>query len=210
MLYLLGLGLVKAFVYITVHLEVKGRENIPHRDPLIVVANHASFMDPLLILAIMDRRVKFMAKRELFRTPVLRNLVGIFAFPVDRSRADLAAIKQARRVLKEGKALVMFPEGSRSRNGKLQPAMPGVALFALWTKAKVLPIGIAGTKDIQGWKWIFRRPRVEVSIGRAYEPESAGEGGQGELARYAHQMMQQLALLLPQSLRGYYDKYHDN
>lgn len=206
MLYLLCSGLVKTFVRVTTRLKVSGKENVPPEGPLIVIANHTSFLDPLLIIAALGRRVMFMAKKELFQVLVLGRLIATLAFPVERGRGDLAALRQARQVLEEGKALIIFPEGSRSPDGKLRQAKAGVALLASWSKASVLPVAVVGTTGINGWRWIFRRPRVEVRIGKAYAIHPEPDTNRNQLTRYSDEMMTRVAMLMPAPLRGYYGR----
>ena len=109
-------------MFATMRLYVSGRENIPLQGPFLVVSNHLSVSDPVLIGVKLKRRVIFMAKEELFRNWFSRYFVVQFgAFPVYRGSSNRDALRQANQILKQGKVLGMFPEGKRSREGSLTP-----------------------------------------------------------------------------------------
>lgn len=142
--------------------EIKGIENMPEKGPVIIVANHVSNWDPIVVGCAMKRRVHFMAKKELFDIPVLGFLISLLgAFPVDRKHADRAAIRKTLKLLKEGKVVGIFPEGTRSKTGKLLPPSPGAAYIALKAQVPVCPVALVGTNRIfhQG---LFRRFQVIV------------------------------------------------
>jgi 1-acyl-sn-glycerol-3-phosphate acyltransferase len=99
----------------------------------------------------------------------------------------------------------MFPEGMRSRTGKLIQAFPGSALIAARSKTTVLPVGITGTEKMDGWKWIFRRPLVIVNIGKPFTLQlTNGKVTKGELAGLTDDLMCHIAELLPVKYHGYY------
>lgn len=127
--------------------EVSGLENIPLYGGLIVAANHASVLDPPLIGSHVPRQMTFFARKTLWKGGIISwwlDTVG--TVPVDRdSGSDVSAIKRVLQVLKEGKALIVFPEGTRTPNGALQSARPGVGLLACRTGVPVVPVHIFGT-----------------------------------------------------------------
>jgi 1-acyl-sn-glycerol-3-phosphate acyltransferase len=126
-------------------------------------------------------------------------------FPVSRRRFSRSALRQALQVLDDGLPLVMFPEGKRSRNGKLEAALPGAALIACRSGVPIIPVGISGTKQVTGITWILRRPRITVNIGRPfYLTPPDGRLTREELAELANSMMKQIAELLPREYRGNY------
>jgi len=186
--------------------EVKGRENIPEQGPLLIVANHLSLADPQLLGVTLDRPVRFMAKKQLFRfKPMAYFMRSLGAFPVYRGQLDRQAMRQAYHILAQGQALVMFPEGMRSRSNQLRPAFSGAALIASRSGAPVLPVGIYGSEKTERLFWLFHRPRITVNIGRTfYLPSSRSRLTKQELAELTNTMMQYIAELLPQEYRGHY------
>ncbi len=132
--------------------EVSGVENIPRQGGFIVAANHASVLDPPLIGSRVPRQMTFFARKTLWKGGIISwwlNTVG--TVPVDReSGSDVSAIKRVLQVLKEGNALIVFPEGTRSPNGALQTARPGVGLLACRTGVPVVPVHIFGTFEALG------------------------------------------------------------
>ena len=149
--------------------KISGRQNIPRKGPLIVVANHVSLTDPPILSIVIDREMVFMAKHELFKPLVTGYLVREFgAFPVHRGRLDMTAMRQAEKVLGDGKALAMFPQGMRVRPPETRQVYNGAALIALRTCATILPVLLIGTEQINGVLWIFRRPHVRAFIGQPF------------------------------------------
>ncbi|MDP3878790.1 MAG: lysophospholipid acyltransferase family protein [Dehalococcoidales bacterium] len=193
-------------LFFTARWQVKGRENIPGQGPLLVVANHLGLVDPPLLAVSLNRKAIFMAKQELFHSRFSSYFVsGFGAFPVQRGQPDRKALRHAERVLAEGFALVMFPEASRSRNGELQPALPGSVRIALRSGATILPAAITGTEQIKGMGWLLRRPRLTVNFGVPFQlPPRDGKLSREELAECTSYMMQRIAQLLPPEYRGYY------
>jgi 1-acyl-sn-glycerol-3-phosphate acyltransferase len=187
-------------------LEVRGRENIPARGPLLVVANHLNLTDPPLLGISLGRKMMFMAKEELFRSPLTACFVGGFgAFPVHRGKVDRQALRISHQVLTDGLALIMFPEATRSKTARLQRAFPGSALIAMRSGVPILPVGIAGTEKIKGIGWILRRPRITVNIGRPFHL-SAKKLTRAGLIENTDLIMERIAELLPPKYRGVYGK----
>ncbi len=118
------------------------RENCP-KGGFIIAANHINFIDPVFIACALKRPVRFMAKKELFEKKFLKWIVvHLNAFPVDRSKADITAIKTALSILKNGEILGIFPEGTRVAPGESQDAKLGTVQFAVKTKCPIVPVGI--------------------------------------------------------------------
>ncbi len=205
-LYYPELLTAKAAFLLLTSLKVTGKENVPEQGPLLVVANHLSVADPVILGIELGRRVQFMAKEELFRSRLSAYFVrGFGSFPVYKGRLDREAIRQAKAVLAQGGALSMFPEGRRSKTGAMERAFNGSALFALRCNAPVLPVGIVGTERIKGIKWILSRPRLVVTIGKPFRLPSANCNlTRAELAEHRRLIMEHIAELLPAEYRGYY------
>ncbi len=188
--------------------RVTGQDNVPRDGPLLIVANHLSSADQYLLYLTIKRKMMFMAKEELFRSPAVRILArGFGAFPVYGEGIDRKTLSEAYRVLDNGFALVMFPEGARSRKAQLRRAMPGSALIALDKNAPILPVGIAGIEAREkGILWsVFHRPRIAVNIGRPFNlPVTHQTLTKERLTELADSIMEHIARLLPPRYRGYY------
>lgn len=125
--------------------RVEGLENIPQTGPVVLCSNHISLLDPPLIGSALNRRIYFMAKEELFHIPVFGSLIrSLGAFPVKRGAADRAALRKAIEILQQSKVLGIFPEGTRSKSGKLGEARAGASLIAFKGNAVVIPVAIVG------------------------------------------------------------------
>ena len=151
-------------------LEVEGAERVPSEGPVVLASNHDSFVDiPLLVRAV-PRPIWFMAKQELFRWRFWAWFFhALGGFPVGRDRHDLSAVRAALAVLRWGRVLGMFPEGTRSV--QLLPFLRGAAWMALVTGAPIVPLRITGTADSMppGSLWP-RRSHVRMAFGRAMRP----------------------------------------
>lgn len=152
--------IVRQVFSIIFHIDVRGSVRVPE-GPVIVAANHFSAWDPPLVGVVLPRALHFMAKEELFRIPLLGRLLrSLGAFPVRRDFADSRAVKTTLRLLREGRAVAMFPEGTRFRRGKdgrPGPARAGIAVLAAMSGAPVLPLAIRGQYRFRG--------RIGVAVG---------------------------------------------
>ncbi|HYM71038.1 MAG TPA: lysophospholipid acyltransferase family protein, partial [bacterium] len=149
MVYRLSRAIIRVVLRWWFRFRVDGREHEPATGPLIVVSNHRSDLDPLVVGSALRRRVTFMAKQELFRVPVLRWWIAACgAFPVRRGAADRQALRTALKILADGGVLVMFPEGTRAIGRELRPPEPGAALLALRSGAALLPVALTGTDEV--------------------------------------------------------------
>jgi len=204
--YYIGRILLRVILHLLTRWQVKGRENIPSQGPLLVVVNHLNLADPPLVGVSLNRKAIFMAKEELFRSKFVGYFIGGFgAFPVHRGRLDRKALHQANQVLAQGRTLVMFPEGMRSRSGKLRPAFSGSALLASHSGVPILPVGITGTERIKSIVGLLRRPEITVNIGQAFRlPPANSKLTKVELARLTDNIMERIAELLPPEYRGNY------
>lgn len=145
MLYSFGKFIFWFYFQLFFKVKIYGQDNIPQTDGIIICSNHINWLDPPLIAAYVKREINYMAKAELFKNKLIaRVLKGVKAFPVKRGTADITSIKTSFKLIKDGKVLGIFPEGTRSKDGKLKPAEPGVALIAVKTGAPVIPMRIVG------------------------------------------------------------------
>ncbi len=200
-----------------IRIRVEGDlDAIPESGPLIIAANHASSADPVLIGAFLNGRLKrpvnWIGKRELVETPVIgwfMRQAGIH--PVDRSTTDIESFRTAMRILDAGQILVVFPEGTRSRDGALQVVREGVAVLALRSGAPVLPVGVAGTDEVwpRGHLLPTAGRSVTVRYGKPFRvtdelsAETVGDRRQAKEAA-TRLIMGRIAALLPPRQRGVY------
>ena len=140
---------------------VIGAENIPASGAFILAANHVSNWDPPFLGTFIDREVCYMGKEELFGNPVMAAICrGLHVFPVKRGAADKSAIKTALKLLREGNCFGIFPEGTRSKTGRLGKAEAGVSLIAAMSKAPIIPAAIVNTEKIFSREKFLPRPAV--------------------------------------------------
>jgi len=186
-------------------LSVRGEQHIPREGPLIITANHISVLDPIVVGIAIKRRVYFMAKEELFNNPVFGNFLRrLGAFPVKRSAADRAAIRQALALLKDGKILGLFPEGTRSLTGRLQEAQPGAALLAMKAGVPIVPIGITGTNLVRpAGTRLFKLAKIQVQIGKPLELKGTGVNNPKEAS---FRIMSEIGKLLGQEINARKDE----
>lgn len=197
--------LMRLVVWTFGRYEVLGKERVPTAGPLIVVANHLHNADPPLLGAAVPRRIRFMAKQELYDSPfgIFMRLFG--AFPVRRFEADLGALRRAQSILKDGGVIGMFPEGHRSRGGGMGPPHPGTALVALRSRAPLLPVAITGTERVrEGPLVLLRKPRIRVVIGEPFTLEGGRRITAAEVEAGTDTIMRRIAALLPPAYRGMY------
>ncbi len=186
--------------------RVSGVENVPPMGPLIVVANHQSNLDPSLLSTSFPRRIRFLAKEELFRLPVAGWLLHQYgAAPLDRHRRDAKVYRWVLDQLEHDQAIVLFPEGTRNPSA-LKKANPGVARLALKSQASLVPVGITGTERLGSCARVFNPTgRIRVNIGTPFSlPLIEGKPSSAVLESLTGMIMQRIAALLPPSYRGVY------
>jgi 1-acyl-sn-glycerol-3-phosphate acyltransferase len=172
-------------------MEVRGREKVPLTGPLVVAANHVSYVDPVALGVACPRPIAYMAKSELFAIPGLGQLIRrVKAYPVERGKGDVAAIRASLRQLQEGHAIGIFPEGTRNLTGDAR-VQTGVALLASLAGAPVVPAFIDGSARAR------RLGKVKVAFG---DPIRLGDGQAGkasreDLAKWADMIMVRIRAL---------------
>jgi len=145
-------------------LRIRNADRVPMKGGIIVAANHVSNFDPVVMGAAVPRQLAFLAKIELFRIPIFSGLLRrLDAIPLRRHTADRGALLEAIRVLQNRRALLMFPEGTRSKTGEIQEGKRGVAMLAVKNRVPIMPVHISGTFRFLPSLW---RRRVVVRFGR--------------------------------------------
>ena len=184
MLYAVLRRAVLGVLRVVFRLQTLGVENVPVEGPVLLAANHVSFLDPAAVGAAIHRPLHFMAKTELFRVPLLGGLIRrLNAHPVDRSGSDAAALRVAVGLLRRGCALVVFPEGTRGRDDRLRPARAGAGMLATLGEAPVVPVYVAGTGRALPRGAVLPRPtRITVAYGAPLRFDS-GRGRERYQAR---------------------------
>ncbi|MGD6815737.1 lysophospholipid acyltransferase family protein [Metabacillus sp. 84] len=144
-LYQFGKNLILVLFKPIYRMEVHGKENFPKSGSVLLCCNHIDNLDPPIVGACTPRMVHFMAKEELFKVPVLGKILSrVGAFPVKRGLSDREALRKGLKVLKDGEVLGLFPEGTRSKDGKLGKGLAGAGFFALRSDALVMPCAVVG------------------------------------------------------------------
>ncbi|MCC7349504.1 MAG: 1-acyl-sn-glycerol-3-phosphate acyltransferase [Phycisphaerales bacterium] len=139
-------GIARIFTTLLFDLKVYGLHHIPPRGGVLLVANHESYLDPVVVAVRMRRPVSFLAKSGLFENPVFGWLIrSLRAFPVRQGEGDIGAVRETIRLLKEGHILNIYPEGSRTQTGELGPIEPGVALMVRRAGVPVVPVVVSGS-----------------------------------------------------------------
>lgn len=209
-----GFGPLARLIY---RPRIEGVGNIPRSGPIILASNHLSFVDSFVLPLFAPRPVYFLAKSSYFDGSGIKGWFSnrffraLGATPVQRGagQAALDALDQQRRILESGKAIALYPEGTRSLDGRLYKGRTGVAFLALETGAKVVPVGIVGTNDAMpvGAKWPRMSPRVTIRYGAPMDLSHHGPASSGRARRQAtDHIMSAIHALSGQELAGSYNE----
>ena len=214
MVYLIARLILRPLFLVVFRPQVRGKENVPATGPFIIASNHLSFIDSMAIPLMSPRRVGYLAKAEYFTTPGLRGwltrtlFTALGALPVQRGthRAAQASLDTALGVLEAGGGFGVYPEGTRSKDGRLARGKTGVAWLALTADCPVVPVAILGTDRIQpiGATW-WRPYRFSVTFGEPLTfPEHRGKAGNGRARReVTDRIMEAIAELTGQEKAGW-------
>ena len=205
--YYFGRVLIRIMIFPFADWEVKGRENVPEKGPVLIVSNHLHLADPPIVATSIRLKTVFMAKEELWHNGWSRYWVEHFgAFPVRRGGFNRDAIQHAEDWLKKGVSVIMFPEGTRSNNAQLQQAFPGAALIALRLGVPILPVSVTGTDKLNHLvRCLWHRAKIIVTIGQPFNPPSPdGNLAREQRNKLTNDMMMKIAGLLPPEYRGVY------
>jgi 1-acyl-sn-glycerol-3-phosphate acyltransferase len=204
--FLTGLARLLTRIVLGSKFHLRGTANVPRSGPLLMVSNHVGAVDPAIIGAWTPRPVWFMAKAELFKGSWAWLMRGYHAFPVIRHSPDRTALRRAFDLLKQGSAVVLFPEGHRSDSASLLRAEPGAGFIARRSGAPLVPIAITGTQNVLGrHNGIPRRAEVAMTFGEPFQlPERNRDGSRMDHQQSADYLMTMIAQLLPLENQGEY------
>ncbi|HWS52222.1 MAG TPA: lysophospholipid acyltransferase family protein [Microbacterium sp.] len=215
--YRLGRSLISPLARLIYRPRVEGRENVPLTGPVIFASNHLSFIDSIAIPVAAPRPVHFLAKSSYFEGPGFSGALSrtffqsIGAIPVQRGagQAALDALDLQRQLLEDGLAVALYPEGTRSTDGRLYKGRTGVAFLALQTGAPVVPVGLIGTDRVMpvGAKMPSMKERVTVRFGDPLDLSPHGPANSGKARRLAtDEIMTAIHALSGQELAGAYNE----
>ncbi|PVE79151.1 1-acyl-sn-glycerol-3-phosphate acyltransferase [Microbacterium testaceum] len=210
--YGLGRFLIAPLARAVYRPRVEGRENVPRTGPVIFASNHLSFIDSIAIPVAAPRPVHFMAKSAYFEKWASRQFfTAIGAIPVERGAGQKAldALDQQRVLLEDGRAVALYPEGTRSLDGRLYKGRTGVAFLALQTGAPVVPVGLIGTDKAMpvGAKFPSTKERITVRFGTPLDVSPHGPASSGRARRGAtDEIMAAIHALSGQELANAYNE----
>jgi 1-acyl-sn-glycerol-3-phosphate acyltransferase len=174
----------RVFCMLLFRVRSYGRENIPPNGPFVLISNHQSYLDPMLCGIPLKRRVNFLARETLFHHWLFgRMITSVGTIPVKLGEGDISAIRKAIDILKQGRGICLFPEGTRSRDGKITPFKPGFGLLCRRGGAAVVPVVIDGAFEC--WprhKKLFSHGSIVVNYGKAIPAEQVKSMGNEKLA----------------------------
>lgn len=176
-----------------------GAEKLRFSGPALIACNHVSFLDPPFVGQAFDEAIHYFARKTLFDHPLAGAILRSWqTIPIDRDKPDASSLKATIRLLREGKQVLIFPEGTRSPDGRLQPAEAGVGLFIAKAGAPVLPVRIFGSYDAypRGAKTL-RPARITLVVGDLWQPDlkSYSQTGKDLYQALADEVMQRIASL---------------
>ncbi len=184
-------------------VEFHGVENVPERGAVIIAGNHPSYLDPVLVMLPVKRKIRFMAWDALFKVPVLGQLIrAMGSFPVDiRKGKGESAFREALKVLNSGDALGIFPEGQRSEQGPMGELRTGVARLAIETGAAIVPVTIGGAyRAWPKWKLLPKPAKIIVRYHEPIQLHEADRAARRDDKEFHQQVMQQIAERINRSL----------
>jgi 1-acyl-sn-glycerol-3-phosphate acyltransferase len=212
--YFIARFVLRPLFFLVFRPHVTGRENVPLEGPVILASNHLSFIDSIAIPLAAPRRVAYLAKAEYFTGRgfggwVTRTLfTALGAYPIERQtqRAAQAALDTALEILQSGIAFGLYPEGTRSKDGRLARGKTGVAWLALTADCPVVPVAVAGTDRVQpvGARWP-RPHRISITFGEPLTfPEQQGQANRNQARRVVtDRIMEAIADLSGQEKAGW-------
>ncbi len=203
-IYLVCAGLVRVLSRVFFRPSVTGAQNIPLEGPVLIAPVHRSNVDFAFTLFISKRKVFFMAKDSLFRVPLLGPLITrLGAFPIHRGTADRESMSLSEEVLRQGHALVLFPEGTRKEGRSVSTLHDGAMFVASRTNATIIPVGIGGSDRAMPLGAKFPRPaKIRIVVGTAIDPPmSEGRVARSVISAKSEELRAALEAVYAESLK---------
>jgi 1-acyl-sn-glycerol-3-phosphate acyltransferase len=170
-------SVVRLILLVFYRIRVHDERHVPMTGGAMLLANHQSHMDPPAIGSVVRRRVNFLARKTLFKPPFSWHIAALDAIPLDQEGISLSGIKETLRRMRNGEAVVIFPEGSRTLDGEIQPLMPGFCVLARRCRVPLVPVGIAGAYE--AWRRGTPFPKlsgvVHIQFGPPLMPEESAK-----------------------------------
>jgi 1-acyl-sn-glycerol-3-phosphate acyltransferase len=172
LLWVVARAVLRIAFILAFRMRVFGQFNVPQRGGVLIVSNHQSYLDPVLLSLGFERSVSFMARRTLFRNPAFGRLIRVLnAFPVTLGGVDIAAMREGVRRLQNDECLVVFPEGTRTPDGRIGPLRPGVLAILERANVPIVPAVIEGAFEVWPRGSTPRAGEISVLYGGAIRPE---------------------------------------
>ncbi len=203
-------GVTRVLFTLLADLRIYGEEHLPEEGPLLVVANHFSFIDPVLMVRVSPWPLEFVGGFHMPNAPPwVRSIPSLWGYyPLFRGTGSRFALRAAEAVLKQRGVLGIYPEAG-SWASVLRPPRPGTAFLAARTEARLLPMGFDGLPELLPSLRRGRRARITARIGEPFGPfraEGRGRDRRRQLDEFGHEIMQRIAVLLPPERRGHYSE----
>ena len=200
-------GIIKGMIDSSCRIDDKELEKIPYKGPALLIFNHTNFLEvPLLYIHLMPRPVSGLAKEESWKIPLYGFLAKQWhGVPIKRGSADMNAFRVIADVLKQGRMLVLAPEGTRNKTGVLRKAYPGIITMAMQNNVPIIPVAHYGSENF--WKNMkkFKRTNFKIRVGKPFFIEPGDTKITGKVRKdLLFSIMVQLAKLLPEEYRGEY------
>ncbi|MHC4074763.1 MAG: lysophospholipid acyltransferase family protein [Planctomycetota bacterium] len=186
----------RLFCLLFFRVRTYGRENIPRKGAFVLISNHQSYLDPMLCGGLINRRVSFLARESLFTHWLFGRMIrSVGTIPVKLDQADISAMRKVIEVLKQDRGVCLFPEGTRSDDGKITPFKPGFGLLCRRGKAAVVPVVIDGAFEC--WprhQRLFSPGSISVCYGKVISAEQARNMGDVKLAQVLTETLRQMQI----------------
>lgn len=203
----LVVGTLKGITSLICRIDDAELSKVPAQGPLIIYTNHVNILEiPIIYTHLQPRRVHGMVWAERWENPLLRWILDVCeSIPLHRGEADIAAIRMGLEVLQKNEILMIAPEGTRSHDGQLQSAHPGVVLLALHSEAVLLPLVFFGAENYSQNLSRLKRTDFHIRVGKPFHLDCRGEKVTRQVRQQMlEELMVQMAILLPEKYRGRY------